>query len=243
MKLDRDQERIRRAQANEVIAKFHSDEDIRTTERKREVWDRVDRIRRICFGPGFNFRVTEGYEKMIYMNDWLSPIQKAQICDLFRAYRKKVYWILTKYKMMPDTGMDDLSLGSLIFESSASSAEELVEMEAADNVEVDDNDGSSIASENGMEWQDDDFDNNFPANINAPPEKDEGFTERIQVPCNSDLRFLPNLFYYIDDPLDFSDYRYHAYMKITKDGGLNNSVEALNKLYESEFPDPPGAHL
>ena len=123
-------------------------------------------------------------------------------------------------------------MGSLIFESSASSAEELVEFEQVENVNVngDEDDNSSVASNDGMEWQDQDFDENFPADINAPPEKDEGFTERIQVPCHSDLRFLPNLFYYIDDPLDFSDYRYYTYMKITQDGGLNNSVEALKKI-------------
>ena len=50
---------------------------------------------------------------------------------------------------------------------------------------------------------------------------------------------LPNLFYYIDDPIDYDDYKYYLYMKITQDGGLENAVEALQRLYEDEYPDPP----
>ena len=63
--------------------------------------------------------------------------------------------------------------------------------------------------------------------------------ERIKIPCNSDIRMLPNLFYFIEDPIDYDDYKYYSYMKITQDGGLKNAVEALQRLYEDKYPDPP----
>ena len=125
MKLDRDQEKQKR---NEAIASMEAEKEQRTQDRKRDMW----------IGPGFNHRVFEAYGKMEEMNKWMSELQKAQTFDIFKAYRKKVYWILVNNNMMPGNGSFDVSsMDSLIFETSSSSNEE-------------DQDDGSIAQE--MDW-------------------------------------------------------------------------------------------
>ena len=50
---------------------------------------------------------------------------------------------------------------------------------------------------------------------------------------------IPKLFHFIDDPLGYDNPKYYKFWKITSDGGIDNANEALKRIYEDEFPDPP----
>ena len=70
----------------------------------------------------FDNRAFKGYSRMEVMNPWLSKSQKAQIVDIFKAYRKKVYHILVRENLIPDRGYEFASstTDSLAFEESDS---------------------------------------------------------------------------------------------------------------------------
>ena len=66
-------------------------------DRKRDLWIEVNRVRRRLFRQTFDHKAFQGYSRMELFNPWMSKIQKIQAVDIFKAYRKKVYYTLVRH--------------------------------------------------------------------------------------------------------------------------------------------------
>ena len=68
---------------------------------------------------------------------------------------------------------------------------------------------------------------------------DRGFNERIQVQCLSDLKVLPFLFNFVDDPIEMDDYTHYRNWKVAQSGLFKEVAADLQDLLKAQYPDPP----
>ena len=135
---------------------------------------------------------------------------------------------------MPDRGYEfaNSTTDSLAFEMSDSDLSFLSNL--ADNHENTDNLDNS-------EHSDPNSDNSAlsPHSPNSSNPSDRGFCEKIKLHCTSDLKMLPKLFFYVDDPLEVDDYKHYQYWRVAQSGVFKEVAGDLKELLKVQYPDPP----